>query len=435
MSGDPDLDGVPAPLRRIVEGALTKEADDRPTAAEAARECGALLASQATVVGVAALPPEATAATGPLVTAVWDVPAADDPGWRLPPERTRSRKRLAGAVVLAAALLGGAAGGMVGLMPDDTGGGRPTTTSPTPSAASGRPSPTAAKDSTTVGQRRNENDGPADAKSWAQARTAQGTGEHDVARAVLHDQGVLARDLGDGIDLTPGAVRFHASRREVYFSYRLVADEEGTMYAETEIAGLMCQTLRDVVLRLYPDLTYRTYVMVKQETGAGPQVTWQDDFRTNTQCRSAADNDSSDTDTAPDWAPDEDGLGQAMVPSTDSDEVRVADRAATTIINGTNKIRGPLGTDRALGNDDIAVGFDPGNAAMYVWSDYAGWDGDAVETWAEMAAGEACRALVTQRARAGSGWPYTRYAVAVVGASAYQMVRSGTATTEADCPA
>ncbi|MBA5221911.1 hypothetical protein [Streptomyces griseoaurantiacus] len=204
-------------------------------------------------------------------------------------------------------------------MPDDTaGGGRPTTTFPTPSAASGRPPPTAAKDSATERQRRNENDGPADANSWAQARTAQGSGEHDVARAALHDKGVLTGDLSDGVDFTPGAVRFHASRREVYFSYRLVPDEEGTMYAETEIAGLMCQRLRDVALRLYPDLTYRTYVMVKQETGAGPQVTWQDDFRTNAQCRSAADNDSSDTGTPPGWAPDEDGLGQAMVSSTET---------------------------------------------------------------------------------------------------------------------
>jgi hypothetical protein len=72
---------------------------------------------------------------------------------------------------------------------------------------------------------------------------------------------------------------------------------------------------------------------------------------------------------------------------------------------------------------------------MYVWSEYAGWDGDAVATWADMAAREACRALVAQRASAGTSWPYTRYAVADVGASAYQMIRSGTATTKADCPA
>jgi hypothetical protein len=440
MSGDPDLDGVPEPLRRIVETALAKEPGDRPAAAEAARSCGSLLAAQATVVvGTDALPTQ----TGHLVTAAWDVPAEDDPAWSLPPERARSRRRLAGIVILAAALVGGTAGGVVGLMPDDTeGSSQAVSSTTTPSAGTARPATATAKPGTAVKHRRSTDDGPADAKTWAQARTAQGTGEHDVARAVLHDQGTLVQELGDGVDFTPGTLRFHESRREVYFSYRLTSDEEGMLYAETRIAGLLCESLRDVVLRLHPDLPYRTYVMVKQNPGTDPQVTWQDDFRTNTQCHSAADDDpatdtdtTTGTDTGSDWQPDEDGLGQAMIPSTDGDEIRVADHAATRIINGTNALRGTLGTTRAVGNDEIKVGFDPGDSAMYVWSEYAGWDGDAVATWADMAAREACRALVAQRASAGTSWPYTRYAVADVGASAYQMIRSGTATTKADCPA
>lgn len=46
MSGEADLDGVPAPLRGIVEKALAQAPGDRPSAAEAAQECAVLLASQ-----------------------------------------------------------------------------------------------------------------------------------------------------------------------------------------------------------------------------------------------------------------------------------------------------------------------------------------------------------------------------------------------------
>ena len=50
MSGDPDLDGVPAPLRAIVQRALAKEPEGRPSAADAAEDCVELLASQVTQV-------------------------------------------------------------------------------------------------------------------------------------------------------------------------------------------------------------------------------------------------------------------------------------------------------------------------------------------------------------------------------------------------
>ncbi|MFD7461019.1 MULTISPECIES: serine/threonine protein kinase [unclassified Streptomyces] len=437
MSGEADLDGVPGPLRGIVEKALTQDPGDRPSAAEAAQECTALLAAQVTqVVGADAMPPTAV----DMVAAVWDVPAGYDPTWHLPAGRSRSKKQLVGAVVLAAGVIGGLAGGMAALLPGNTGNGRHTaspTTSATPltSASSGQPSAntasgdTAAKQQTTSG-------GSATAESWAQTRAAQGAGEHDVARAVLHDEGVLAQDLSDGADFAPKTVRFHESRREIYLSYTLTSDEQGAMYAETEIARNMCLAVRDVALRLHPDLPYRKYVMVKEETGRAPQVTWRDDFVTNTRCQSAADSGTGQDSGAAtqDWQPDEDGLGQAMIPSTDSAEIRVADGAARKIIEGTNGMRESLGTDRELGNGQIKVGFDPASSAMYVWSDYLEWNQQQVESWADMAAGEACRSLVSERESAGDAWPYSRYAVAEIGGSGYLMIRWGTATTRADCP-
>ncbi|MET8217856.1 serine/threonine-protein kinase [Streptomyces hirsutus] len=438
MSGEPDLDGVPAPLRQIAEKALAKEPNARPSAAEAARTCAELLASQVTQV----LPAAAVPATAvDMVTALWDVPAEADPAWHVPPERNRSKRRLVGAVVLAAAVVGGLTGAAAALMPGGVGNGeRASSTapsaSPLASAGSARPSANTAKDGTAGEEQQASGEDPAGAESWRQARTAQGEGEHDVARAALHDMSVLSRDL-EPTELSLGLVRFHESRGEVYFSYRLDSeDEHGIVSAETEIARSMCLTLRDVVLRLHPELPYRTYVTVREEKGRDPQVTWQEEFVADTQCRSALE-DGTDAaySTGQDWEPDDSGLGEAMIPSTDGAEIRVADRAARRIIERSNAMRSTLGTDQVLGHEEIKVGFDPANSAMYVWSDYLMWNQGQIETWADMAAGEACRALVNQRQSMGEGWPYIRYAVAEIGASGYLMIRWGTTTSQADCSA
>ncbi|GGZ28102.1 serine/threonine-protein kinase [Streptomyces poonensis] len=329
MSGEPDLDGVPGPLRPIVEKALSKEPEDRPSAAEAARQCAELLASQTTqVLGGNAAP----ATVVDMVTAVWDVPPESDPAWSLPelsgppgspglpntPPR-RSRRRLAGAVVLAAAVIGGLAGGVVALLPDDSKDDKPT------ASTTLSPSPEAPSASATEGSLKEEE------------------------QPVGNDTGP---DAGSSEDSDPGQ---------------------------------------------------------SSDPGQGG-------------------------DTDQDWEPDEAGLAEAMNPSSDDTEIQVADRAAKDIIEQTNDMRGTLGTDRTLDHNDIAIGFDPADSAMYVWSSYLEWNWEEVETWGDLAAGEACRALVSQRASSGSAWPYTRYAVAEIGASGYLMVRSGTATTEADCP-
>ncbi|PKT75017.1 serine/threonine protein kinase [Streptomyces populi] len=452
-SGEPDLDGVPVPLREIVRRALSKEPGDRPSADDAAEECFELLAAQ--LIQAMRADTLFTRAED-MITAVWDMPPVDDPAW--PKPARRGRRPWAGMLVVAAAVIGGLAGGVVALMPGKAESGRHETSdassvpassapvSPAPlssvpaSSPAGLPKPSgaSAKTGTKAGTSKKREQavsgGPASAESWAEARPARGEGEHDVARAVLHDQGLLVQELGDGIDLTPRSVRFHVSREEVYLSYRLSSDEPGTVYAETEVADLMCRTLRDTVLRLHPDLPYRTYVMVKETTGHDPQVTWDDDFLTGARCASAADDALNPSYAGLGWEPDEQGLGQAMVPSTDSAEIDVADRATRRIIERTNGMRGTLGTGRVLGNAELKMGFDPGHSAMYVWSDYRTWNQEQAAAWADMAAGEACRALVRQRDGAGDAWPYSRYAVAERSGSGYLMIRWGTAGTLADCP-
>jgi eukaryotic-like serine/threonine-protein kinase len=439
MSGEHDLSGVPAALRGIVERALAQEPDDRPSAAEAAQECAGLLASQVTRTAVGTTAP---AAGADMVAAVWDMPVAEDPTWQVPADPggggRRSKRRLVGTVVLAAGVVGALAGAVVALLPAATGhNAHASSTSSASVPASGSGSAQASAGATAASEQETGTDGSATVKTWREARSAQGAGEHDVARSILHDQGEVAmEDLTGYAEFIPGTVRFDASRREIYLSYHLSADEQDAMYAETQIAEAMCLSARDVVLRLHPSLPYRKYVMVKDGTGEDPQVTWQDDFVTNTRCRTAADEGTGqDYDLGTDdWQPDEGGLGQAMIPSTDGAEIRVADAAARKIITRSNSMRQSLGTDRVLGNSQIKVGFDPVNSAMYVWSEYADWDQEAVGTWAEMAAGVACRALVSERENAGTAWPYARYAVAELGATTYDMVRWDTAASASDCP-
>ena len=446
MSGEYDLNGVPAALRPIVERALGQEPDDRPSAAEAARECSGALAAQATQVGDAGTASR-SATVVDMVAAVWDIPAADDPTWQQPARPDsggrRSKKRLVGAVVLAAGIVGGIAGGAAALLPRDSGSGSHAGSSASASVSSGSTTAQPSAGATDAAKQDTGTGGAATTASWREARTAQGTGEHDVARSLLHDEGEVAvEDLSD-YAFTPETVRFHPSREEVYFSYRLTAGEEDAMYAETKIAQNMCLSVRDAVVRLHPDLPYRTYVMVKEATGQDPQVTWQDDFVTNAACKTAADVGADATDgtgqdyslgAAGDWAPDEGGLGQAMIPSTDGAEIRVADAAARKIITRSNSMRQSLGTDQVLGNSQIKVGFDPIDSAMYVWSEYTDWDQEAADTWADMAAGVACRAIVSERESTGTSWPYIHYAVAEMDATTYRMARSGTATSVSDCP-
>jgi hypothetical protein len=254
-----------------------------------------------------------------MVAVVWGVLAGDDPSWHLTVSRTRPRKRLVGALVLTAGVIGGLAGGVAALLPGDMGSDTHTSAAASApsssSAGTAQPSAKTVKGGATAKQQTAGGDS-AIGESWSQARGAQGAYEHDLVRAVLHDEGVVAQELSDGADFSPQAVRFHESRGEVYLSYTLSSDEQGAMYAETEIARNMCLTARDVVLRLHPDLPYRRYVVVKEEPGRDPEVTWQDDFVTNSKCQVAADDGTGqDADgNAQDWAPDEDGLGQAMIP-------------------------------------------------------------------------------------------------------------------------
>ncbi|MFD4953431.1 protein kinase [Streptomyces sp. NPDC058451] len=108
ISAAPDLDGLPADLRPLVEQALAKEPSARPTAAELARGCAALLAAQPTAV-LSPTDQQPPTLISDLVGLYWDLPPQDDPSWPAPPRR-RSRARLYLVVGAAAAVFGGLGG-------------------------------------------------------------------------------------------------------------------------------------------------------------------------------------------------------------------------------------------------------------------------------------------------------------------------------------
>ncbi|MEU9055577.1 hypothetical protein AB0D37_35115 [Streptomyces sp. NPDC048384] len=134
MQADPDLDGVPAGLKRLVEQALAKEPTERPGAAELADECAELLAVQETAVLTPAGRPPTLIAD--LVRAHWDLTPEADSAWPTSPRRS-SRTRLFLAVAVTAALLGSLGGALAAVSkPSDAARGQaPTPSRHTSSAA------------------------------------------------------------------------------------------------------------------------------------------------------------------------------------------------------------------------------------------------------------------------------------------------------------
>ncbi|MET7762935.1 serine/threonine-protein kinase [Streptomyces sp. NPDC005393] len=425
ISGDADLDGMPDGLRRIVEKTLAKEPEDRPTAAAVAEECSVLLAAQTTQVVDTGL--EATM-VGDLIAAEWHMPTLDDPAWNAPP--TRSRARTIGIFLVVVAVVGGVVGGTVALAGQDTGSGTasqaPLRGNMSSATAPGTPGPAAGGNSTDK-PKKNQGDGRASVDTWKESRPAQGSGEHDVARAVWHDTGVIHTD---GIEVSPEKVTFHEARKEVYLAYTLKGDEAGRMYTETEVATAMCQTLQDVVIRLHPDLPYRTYVMVDQTTGRAPHVSWVDDFTTNTTCVTAADQQDAPADDGS-WTPDMTGYTEATRPSSDQSEIRFADTVMNDLLGATNVSAAELGVQKIEDTDDIAVGFDK-TSAMYVWNNHVDWSRQQIDEWSDMVAGRVCESLLSKRRVEGSAWPYTRFAIAWSGASGAEFTRWGTVEECAD---
>ncbi|MFC8430903.1 serine/threonine-protein kinase [Streptomyces sp. NPDC057253] len=413
MSGDPDLDGVPAELLEITEKALAKDPDQRITASSAAEKCSLLLASQATQV----IPTEGArlepTMVSELVAAEWDMPSLDDPTWQAPAGRRKGRTV---AVIIGAAVVGGALiGGLLSQTESSRGNDRLA------GSSASRSSPAADETSHTsdaiqnggksgasaVKSSKRADSSEATLATWKESRPARTPAEHDTSGA-----------MGTGAWLDPveypdqdHTITFHEPRSEVYIA---TSGQELSPVALQEVAQTACLGLRDVI-KSYPEFPYNEYVVVDTADRNGPTIVWEDNFRTNTACSTSIQNRSTRSEGQDSWwQPTESGLEEAQIPSTDKDEIRVASQTANAIISewqGNSRI---VNDPNWLSLHNMSVGFAPDEAVMYVWANKPGWDQLQRDRWASVAASEACQAVLTE-SRSRKEWRYSEYAVAIIG--------------------
>ncbi|MFH7598765.1 serine/threonine-protein kinase [Streptomyces racemochromogenes] len=125
------------------------------------------------------------------------------------------------------------------------------------------------------------------------------------------------------------------------------------------------------------------------------------------------------------------GLAAARIPSTDREEVRMATETVHRLFGQWNGDSRPVYDPRYIDDANTSIGFAPDERVMYVWATKPEWSPATREEWAATAAGVACDALRAE-ARSRTGWPYARYAVAVVDSDddpGPRFLRWGTART------
>ncbi|WP_435859316.1 serine/threonine-protein kinase [Streptomyces tanashiensis] len=150
MSEAPDLAGLPQPLGELVEKALAKNPDERPSAHEAAERCTGLLAGQTTQVLPMPTGMEPTLAGG-LIEAEWHMPTLDDPAWQV--RRPSSRKRAVITAIVIGSVVGGVAGGALAFPSSHGSTDKSTTARSTMPGSPGRTPSTDSNASTTPAAR------------------------------------------------------------------------------------------------------------------------------------------------------------------------------------------------------------------------------------------------------------------------------------------
>ncbi|MFI2641964.1 serine/threonine-protein kinase [Streptomyces sp. NPDC018610] len=437
MSGDPDLDGMSEELREVVESALAKEPADRISAAAAAQECSRFLASQATQVLAGGDGPAPTR-VGELGTAVWEMPAVDDPIWHAP--SPPSRRRAVTTVLVAAAVIGALAGGALALPAAFSNGGERgaargaagrSTVSPArhadgatgPAGTSG-PGPAAATPTAADPReirvptdplagvdhpaftRAGDETQPSD-DEWRASTTASTQEERDTARAIEGD--VRSMLATKGLDHLTATVTFDRRAQTVMVTggpvSQLPEDDQEVFHKAAETAS--CTALARRLQGSPTTWPYGRY-----------SVFWK-----NSDGDTEADvlgfgqaTDGCYNEVAGQWQGDESGMATARMPSTDKDEIRVADATDKALTAAwKTRVAEDDGVDPSAADDDISLGFDPAGKAAYVWiqDTYGALIGRAQrDNFQDVARRTACEKLRDEYSRNRS-WQYIRWSVAV----------------------
>ncbi|WP_052769739.1 hypothetical protein [Streptomyces europaeiscabiei] len=305
LSAVPDLNGMPGDLLPMVEQALAKEPGDRPTAAELASTCTALLATQATV----ATPhgEEQPTLVSDLVSMHWDVPHEDDLAWHAAPHQGRRKMYLA---VVAAALAVGSIGGAIAATSVPTRSvaeqeqpaassskpkpvntvNTPTTAEPTSSRGSDNASRTPAPAASEVEPARQSNPAPAYTRSdsaqpstdeWANARVPATLAEKAAAQRLGSEAEQVLQDT-EYLDGTV-TVTFNPQAQTMFVTFGPGIYPEGQDYQDdpdwTEVRrALMFGSCSEAQLNFHDDITwpYGRAAVVYRESMASPVVA---DFR------------------------------------------------------------------------------------------------------------------------------------------------------------
>ncbi|WP_413471060.1 serine/threonine-protein kinase [Streptomyces peucetius] len=431
MSGDPDLEGIPADLRAIVTEALSKEPADRITASSAEERCSHLLASQATQVLADGVGLEPTR-VGELVAAQWEMPDLDDPAWHFP--RPFHRRRTVVSVLIAAVVVGGITGGALafpsGLAKSTAGASadsRTTTEDPVvPSAVPTQTGPAESDDG--------RNERPVDPRTvdvphdplagvldpaftrveenqphtseWRASTSARSPEEKEAAQQIRSL--VTSMLATKGMDYMDATVTFNKRAQTVMVTGgpvpQLPLENQEVFRRAGEMAA--CTVLARRLEESPTTWLYGRYYVLWKDAEVQFDPPFLGFGRATGGCF---------TEIAGQWHGSEAGLTTAGIPSSDQAEIRVADATVKAVTAAWNKRAAEGHGLDPFTSGDVTLGFDPVENAAYVWA----WDssgslvGRAQQSHLlSIVSKTGCRKFMTEFG-SNEKWNYTRWSVAV----------------------
>ncbi|QYX83426.1 protein kinase [Streptomyces akebiae] len=458
MSGEPDLDGIPEALKEILEKALAKEPAERPDAAGAAESCARLLAAESTQSlngDTATREGNDPVVVGELVTALWSVPAPDDPSWPAPasaPPKRASRRRAVVAVLVAAAVVGAATGGVLAFRQEvgdtDSADGAGTTAStstgagdsgtasgPTASAMSGteatgpavtdpRAVPVPADPLAGVADpaftRADDETQPVPGE-WSASRDATGTQERKAAADVVEQ--VTAMLATKDMSFMKPTVTFNRRAQTVMVTggpiSTLTDDYKEVFRRASETAA--CTTLAHRLKDAPTSWPYGRFSVYWKDHDGQDEATILGFGRATSGCYSEEAGQRQGTD---------EGIVTAQLPSSDRNEIRVAGDTVKAITTAwKTRVAEGHGLEPFDHDDAITLGFDPVEKVVYVWAldGNGALSGRAQQShFQDVVTKAACPKLLAEY-NSDKHWNYTHWAVAAYqGNSAWpQLFSSG----------
>nr|WP_308404490.1 serine/threonine-protein kinase [Streptomyces sp. ATCC 21386] len=461
LSGEPDLDGVPHALREILERALAKEPAERPDAAEAADTCARLLAAQSTQLladDKAVEEGDALPSVGELVTALWSVPAPEDPSWPVPapvPAAKPSRRRAVVAVVVAAAVVGAVVGGVLAFRQDGSGGDSATSAGTTASRGAGGSgaggsgagaarSPSGVSDAEATGPAvtdpravpvpadplagvadpaftRADDEAQPVPGEWGASRYATGAAERKAAADIVDE--VTAMLTTKDMSFMEPTVTFNRRAQTVMVTggpiSTLTDDYKEVFRRASEMAA--CTTLAHRLKDAPRSWPYGRFSVYWKDYDGQDEATILGFGRATTGCYSEEAGRRQGTD---------EGIVTAELPSADRDEIRVAGDTVEAITAAWDtRVAEGHGLEPFDHDDAITLGFDPVDKMVYVWAlDGSGvLSGRAQQShFQDVVTRTACPRLLAEYKR-DKRWNYTHWTVAAYqGNSAWpQLFTSG----------